>query len=79
MRYSKKNVAVSRAHMLTGTDEDGLPPCFEDFSGVEVPEVGFSLQSEQYTNLLQLVDPLKESNNYGIDVYEETLHFLTNV
>ena len=49
-----------------GIDEDGL------HSDVGVPEVGLSLDSDQYTNLQQLVDPLKESNNYGINVYGNT-------
>lgn len=62
-----------------GIDEDGLPPSTEDHSGVEVPEGGLSLESQQLTNLQQVVDPLRESNNYGIDIYEETLHFLTNL
>ena len=62
-----------------GTDEYGLSPSSEDQTGVEVPEVGFSLDSEHYTNLQQLVDPLKESNNYGIDVYEEALQFITSM
>ena len=62
-----------------GTDEDGLPPSSDDHSGVEVPEVGLSVESEQYRHLQQVVDPLKESNNYGIDLYEETLLFLTHL
>ena len=70
---------LERVEENYGTGEDGLPPSSEDYSGVEVPEVGLSLDSEQYMDLRQLVDPLKESNNYGIDMYEETLHFLTNV
>ena len=53
-----------------GTGEDGPPPSSDDYSGVEVPEVGFSLETEQYRNLQQLVDPLRESNNYRIDLYE---------
>ena len=62
-----------------GTGEDGLPPSSDDYSGVVVPKVGFSLETEQYRNLQQLVDPLRESNNYGIDLYKETLLFLTDL
>ena len=62
-----------------GIDEDGLPSSTEDHSGVEVPEGGVSLESQQLADLQQVVDPLRESNNYGIDIYEETLHFLTNL
>ena len=61
-----------------GTGEDGLPPS-TDYSGVEAPEVWFTLETEQYRILQQTVDPSRESNNYGIDLYEETLLFLRNV
>ena len=44
-----------------------------------LPEGGVSLESQQLADLQQVVDPLRESNNYGIDIYEETLHFLTNL
>ena len=64
-----------------GIDEEGLSTStsLNDYSGVEVPEGGFSLDSEQLTNMQQTVDPLQDSNNYGIDVYEEALLFLTNL
>ena len=62
-----------------GIDEDGLPTTTDENSGVEVPEGNLSLDSEQLTNLQRVVDPLQESNNYGIDVYEEALLFLNNL
>ena len=55
-----------------GTSEDGLPPSTDDYSGVKVPEVGFAIETEQYRILQQTVDTSRESNNYGIDLYEET-------
>lgn len=60
-------------------DEDGLPGASDDLSGVEVPEGGFSLTLDQAANLHQSVDPLRERNNYGIDLYEEALYFITNL
>ena len=44
--YFLENVSEDYA-----TDEDGLPPISDNHSGVEVPEVGFSLESEQYRNV----------------------------
>ena len=61
-----------------GVDEDGLPG-ETDYSGVEVPEGGFTLTPEQLANLQQAVDPLRESNSYGTDLYEEALLFIDNM
>ena len=49
------------------------------YSGVEVPEGGFTLTPEQLANLQQAVDPLRESNSYGTDLYEEALLFIDNM
>ena len=59
-----------------GVDEDGLPV---DYSGLEIPEGAFTLTPEQLSNLQQMVYPLSESNNYGIDLYEEALFFINNL
>ena len=59
-------------HSHHGTSEDSLPPSTDDYSGVKVPEVGFAIETEQYRILQQTVDTSRESNNYGIDLYEET-------
>jgi len=61
-----------------GVEENGLLGV-DDYSGVEVPEVQFELTAEQLANMQQRVNPLRESDNYGIDLYEETLHFLSNL
>ena len=56
-----------------GVDEDGFPGDANDHSRLELPEGAVTLTSEQFANLQQAVDPLRESNNYGIDLYEEAL------
>ena len=44
--------------------------------GVAVPITGVPISEEDYEQLQLLIDPLAESENYGIDLYQETLHFL---
>ncbi len=48
----------------------------EDYSGVLVPECSFSLSEENTAHLQLTVDPLSESDNYGIELYENTLDLL---
>ena len=66
-------------HHHYGVDEDGFPGDNADYSGVQVPEGAFTLTPEQLANLQQTVNPLRESNNYGIDLYEETLLFMNSI
>lgn len=68
--------------------EQILPPlnlhisglCYIIFSlniqGVAVPFTRVPISEEDYEELELLIDPLAESENYGIDLYQETLHFL---
>ena len=43
---------------------------------VEVPETGCPLSPEQYQDLLNSIDPLRESESFGIDIYMETVSFV---
>ena len=45
---------------------------------VTVPECQFSLQDEHYDLLQQHVNPVSSSDNYGIELYQETLQFISN-
>ena len=47
--------------------------------GVTVPECQFSLQDEHYSLLQQQVLPLASSDNYGIELYQETLQFISSI
>ena len=55
-----------------GVAEEGLATDV-DATSVEVPENTFHLDDEHFEELRQRVDPLSESNSYGIDLYLQTL------
>ena len=56
-----------------GIDVEGPIPLDED--DVVVPEVSFHLNGEDFVRLQQVVDPLDTSEDYGIDLYQQTLEF----
>ena len=60
-----------------GFDEDGLTS--ESDSGVEVPDVRFSLTVEHMGMLLDRVDPLAPSDSFGINLYHQTLQFIADI
>ena len=47
-----------------------------DVDAVNVPETTCPLSQEHLDELVATVDPLRESNSYGIDIYLETLEFV---
>ncbi len=61
-----------------GLDEEGLGGGSElEVSGeVEVSESTLQLTPEHMVQLQQAVNPLAESENYGIELYENTVHFI---
>ena len=58
-----------------GTDIDGSISSPE--GSVVVPEVSNCLNSENFTRLQQTVNPLTASDDFGIDLYEEVLQFMS--
>ena len=58
-------------------EEQGLVT--NDDEGVEVPECDFFLTEEHFLQLQQTVDPLRSSDNHGIELYEQTLGFISFV
>lgn len=60
-----------------GIDEELL--VHNEISEVVVPEGRFSLTSDHLHQLQQQVDPLEESENLGIELYERTLAFIQYV
>ena len=62
---------------LNGMEEQGLVT--NDDEGVEVPECDFFLTEEHFLQLQQTVDPLRSSDNHGIELYEQTLGFISFV
>ena len=60
-----------------GIEEDGLTAHEDDEGGVIIPEANFALTDEHMLQLQQQVNPLAESRNHGTELYETTVHFIT--
>ena len=43
---------------------------------IQVSQNIFSLGESEYSQLTQLIDPLSESSNYGIELYEQTIQYI---
>lgn len=62
-----------------GIDNDGPVPSIENESVLLVPESSYRLCDAASVLLQQTVDPLGPSDDYGINLYEQTLHFLDSM
>ena len=60
-----------------GLDEYGLTS--ESDGGVEVPDIRFTLTIQHMSMLLDQVDPLAAIDNFGIDLYCQTLEIIADV
>ena len=62
-----------------GVDPDGpLPVSDDDVEGVSVPETSLRLSDADMTIIRQnIVDPFGHSDNYGVDLYEQTVAFIS--
>ena len=60
-----------------GIDEDG--PEADEEGTVIVPQLNYQLSSTDYQRLRDNVDPLSPSENYGIDLYEQTVQFIESL
>ena len=58
-----------------GIDWDGPSPYHDDLDTVEVPETMMPADLE-HGDLLEAVDPLSYSTEYGIDLYLQLLDFV---
>lgn len=59
-----------------GIIENGLATQEDSNEGVSIPRSNVELSEEQFEQLQMLVDPLSESNDYGIDLFLQVVHFL---
>ena len=59
-----------------GVEEEGV---VGDDGGVEIPVNHIQLSEAQYSELQSRVDPLMESDDFGIELCERTLDFLRTV
>lgn len=60
-----------------GVDEEG--PESLDEGTVTIPEVNIHLSSADYQQLCRSVDPLSPSENYGMDLYEQSIEFIDSL
>ena len=58
-------------------DADGLVPD-ESEGGVEIPDM-FALTVEHMAMLMDRVDPLADSDSFGMDLYHQTLEFVFDI
>ena len=61
-----------------GFEDEGLATAEEDGS-VVVPECRFALEEEHIDGLMQAVNPLSASDNYGIELYQQTSAFIERI
>ena len=57
-----------------GVEDEGIAP--SDTHGVEIPHTQPHITDEVRIQLQQNVTPLSESENFGIDLYEQALHII---
>ena len=62
-----------------GIDWEGpVPTEVDDDNIVEIPETNFPLTPQQHAVLFESVDALRPSEYHGVDIYLDTLTFLTS-
>ena len=59
-----------------GHEEEGAAPSEDDEGGIEVPPLRIELTNDQISKLQTNVDPLENSDDYGISLYLRTLQIL---
>ena len=62
-----------------GVEELGFAMDDDDTGGVEVPQVNFSLEDEHFLQLQDQLNPLQSSDNFGIELYEDTVSFVSRI
>ena len=58
-----------------GIDPDGPAPVDDD-EGIVIPQTPLKFSSTDLSALNGQVDPLGSTNNYSIDLYEQTVGFI---
>ena len=61
-----------------GVEEEGFATGSDD-GAVEVPAITIRLEEDQLAELCQMVDPLSGGDDFGINLYERTVQFVTSV
>lgn len=60
-----------------GIDWDGPVPAVDNEGVIQVPKIACPLDHNGYAALTNLVNPLKASDSFGIDIYIETVTFIS--
>ena len=63
------------AHDMYGSDFEEYGT-LKDAEGISIPAVNLELTELQIDELKENIDPLSPSQEYGLDIYQETLHYL---
>lgn len=67
------------ASELYGVDfeDESIPPDDDpENAGVVIPTIQVNISDEQVEELKTTIDPLSDSDDYGLDIYQRTLDFL---
>ena len=59
-----------------GIDNDSPIPSQHDASTIDIPEITYQMSDADMASLKLTIDPLQQSSEYGIDIYENTLQYL---
>eukprot|EP00731_Ephydatia_muelleri_P005074 Em0002g1250a len=62
---------------LYGIDYEGPLPEVEEDGDVSVPTISTSITEDEFEDLCLMIDPMATSHNYGIDIYLEVLHYVS--
>lgn len=62
-----------------GIDPQGPISVASDTSGIEIPQNTLRFSEQDIYILKQTIDPCAPSDNYGIDLYEHTLQYISNL
>ena len=61
------------------TEEFDGPVSFNEITSVEVPQTEMSITQEAYQQLSRSINPLRDSEFNGVDIYLEVLRFVMTV
>ena len=67
---------------LYGVDfeDDSIPPDDDpEDGGIVIPSIRVNISDEQIEELKTTIDPLSDSDDYGLDIYQRTLDFLNEL
>ena len=62
-----------------GYDEEGPTPSTDDSEGVNVPHNSLTFADSELAVLTDTVNPTGASDEYGIDLYKQTLQYITTL